>query len=355
VTDLMASVPLPEVPASRLAALAALAAQLRPGMTVALSTHINADGDGCGSEAAMARLLAQQGLTVRIVNPTPWPAPFAFLLGDDVTDATPQGAAALDGIDALLVLDINDLRRLGVLADRVRALTVPVLVIDHHVPGDEPAGSVVVADTAACATGELVYDYARAQGLALTPAVARALYTAMLTDTGGFRYSNTSPRAHAIAAALLAAGVDPEEMYRRIYAQVSVGRLRLLQEALASLEVDAATGLSWVSLAAGAMERHGVTSEELDGIVEHPRSIAGTRLALFFRDLGHGKVKVSFRSTGEVDVNRLARGYGGGGHAKASGALIAGGLEAVQAQVVADALGYLRDGQVPGEGASGGR
>jgi phosphoesterase RecJ-like protein len=98
-----------------------------------------------------------------------------------------------------------------------------------------------------------------------------------------------------------------------------------------------------------------VTNEELDGIVEHPRSIAGTRLALFFRDLGHGKVKVSFRSTGEVDVNRLARGYGGGGHAKASGALIAGGLETVQAQVVSDALGYLRDGRLPGEGASGGR
>jgi phosphoesterase RecJ-like protein len=102
------------------------------------------------------------------------------------------------------------------------------------------------------------------------------------------------------------------------------------------------------------MDRHGVTGEELDGIVEHPRSIAGTRLALFFRDLGHGKVKVSFRSTGEVDVNRLARGYGGGGHAKAAGALLPGGLEAVRAQVVAEARGYLRDGRVPGEGASGG-
>jgi phosphoesterase RecJ-like protein len=93
-----------------------------------------------------------------------------------------------------------------------------------------------------------------------------------------------------------------------------------------------------------------VTSEELDGIVEHPRSIAGTRLALFFRDLGHGKVKVSFRSTGEVDVNRLARGYGGGGHAKASGALIAGGLDAVQARVVDDAQRYLRDGRLADEG-----
>jgi len=354
VTAPFATPPLPEIPASRRDALAALAAQLRPGMTVALSTHINADGDGCGSEAGMALLLAQQGITVRIVNPTPWPALFDFLLQDGVTDASAQGGAALDGIDALLVLDINDLRRLGTLADRVRALTVPVLVIDHHVPGDEPAGAVVVADTAACATGELVYDYARAQGLAITPAVARALYTAILTDTGGFRFSNTSPRAHAVAAALLGAGVEPEEMYRRIYAQVSAGRLHLLREALASLEVDAALGLAWVALEAGATERHGVTSEELDGIVEHPRSIAGTRLALFFRDLGHGKVKVSFRSTGTVDVNRLARTYGGGGHAKAAGALLPGGLDAVRARVVEDARGYLRDGHLPAGGASGG-
>jgi phosphoesterase RecJ-like protein len=354
VTSLSAPPALLEIPAPRRDALVALAGRLRPGMTVALSTHINADGDGCGSEAAMALLLAQQGIASRIVNPTPWPRLFDFLLADGVEDASDRGAAALEGVDALLVLDINDLRRLGTLADRVRAHPAPVLVIDHHVPGDEPAGEVVAADTAACATGEMVFDYARTHGLALTPAIARALYTALLTDTGGFRFSNTTPRAHAIAAALLAAGVDPEEMYRRIYAQVSAGRLHLLREALASLEQDPALGLAWVSVEAGAMERHGVTSEELDGIVEHPRSIAGTRLALFFRDLGHGKVKVSFRSTGSVDVNRLARCYGGGGHAKASGALIPGGLGAVQSRVLGDAAAYLRTGQVPVEGASGG-
>jgi phosphoesterase RecJ-like protein len=341
-------VPLPEAlrasPARR-AQIATLAdGLLRPGLRVALSTHMNADGDGCGSQAALARLLAQRGCVVRIVNPTPWPSLFAYLLGDDVEDATARGAAALADIDCLVVLDINDVKRLGALAPAVRALTVPVYVIDHHEAGDEPPSAVVLADTAACATGELVFDLAVELGLTITPAIARALYTAIVTDTGGFRFSNTGPRTHAMASALLSVGVDPEEMYRRIYASVPEGRLHLLREVLGSLEIDRTLGLTWVSLQAGAMERHGVASEDLDGIVEHPRSIAGTRLALFFRDLGHGKVKVSFRSTGDVDVNQLARQFGGGGHVKAAGALVVGSLDQVRERVIAAARAYLADG-----------
>ena len=266
---------------------------------------------------------------------------FQFLLGDDVEEASARGAAALEGIDALIVLDINDVRRLGHLADTVRSLEVPISVIDHHVAGEEPVGHIAVADTAACATGELVFDIAQTLGLDVTAQIAQSLYAAILTDTGSFCFSNTTSRAHAIAAALLAAGVNPEEMYRRIYAQVSVGRLQLLREALATLHAELDIGLSYISVAAGATERFAVTSEELDGIVEHPRSITGTRMAMFFRDLGHGKVKVSFRSTGSVNVQQFASRYGGGGHAKASGALLTGTLAQVQHEVVAEARAYL--------------
>ena len=328
----------------RAAAIAALAAELRPGCRVALSTHINADGDGCGSEVALVRLLAQKGIEAFIVNPTPWPSMFDFLLGDDVRERSAEGAAALREADALLVVDISDVKRLGTLADAVRALDVPKLVIDHHVATDEPAGTVVFADTSACATGELVFDLACVLDLEITPAVATALYAAILTDTGGFRFSNTTPRAHTVAAHLLAAGVDPEAMYRRVYASVPLGKLELLREALATLGVDEAIGLSWISVPAGALERYHLRSEDLDGLVEHPRSILGTRLALFFRDLGHGKVKVSFRSTGDVDVNVFAREFGGGGHAKAAGALIGGRLEEVRERVIGAARGFLGRG-----------
>jgi phosphoesterase RecJ-like protein len=164
---------------------------------------------------------------------------------------------------------------------------------------------------------------------------------AILTDTGAFRYSNTTPRSHAIAGELLSRGVDPEEMYQRVYASAPAGRVRLLAEVLASLGVDEQCGVSWLTMQAGSLERHGVRSEDLDGIVEHARSIAGTRMAIFLRDLGYGKVKISFRSTGDVDVNTFARQFGGGGHVKASGALVPGTLDEVRDRVVSAAKSFL--------------
>jgi len=331
------------VPAHRAAAIERYASEFTAGRTVALLTHINSDGDGCGSEVALALLLAQRGMKVRIVNPTPWPEMFNFLLdGDDsIAERSADGAAALAGVELLMVLDISDLKRLGALGGAVRKSPARRLVIDHHVAQDEPAGEIVVSDTAACATGELIFDLARVLGLEITAPIARAIYVAILSDTGGFRFSNTSPRCHAIAGQLLAAGVEPEEMYRRIYASVSVGRLHLLRDALATLEVDGDHGLAWIALPAGALEKYAVRPEELDGLAEHPRSVAGTKMAVFFRDLGHGKVKVSFRSTGEVDVNAFARQFGGGGHAKASGALIAGSLAEVRDSVITAARAFL--------------
>ena len=168
-TDLVA------VPSSRRAAIERLAPELVAGRRVAISTHLNADGDGCGSESGLARLLAGQGLVPRIVNPTPWPDMFDFLLGDDVDDQTSRGSKALRDIDLLIVLDIRDVKRLGSLTDAVRALTVPQLVIDHHEPSADPAGTLTVSDTSACATAELVYDLATVFGWEITPAVARSL------------------------------------------------------------------------------------------------------------------------------------------------------------------------------------
>lgn len=347
------------VPQDRVDAIRALAAGLRAGMTMALSTHVNSDGDGCGSEAALSRLLAHMGIECRIVNPTPWPTMFRFLLGGPVQDFSEQGAAAMrdPAVSAIMVVDISDVKRLGTLADTVREATVPRFCIDHHIPSDEPPAPVIVADTRASATGELVFDLAQVLDLPIDMETATALYIAILTDTGGFRFSNTTPRVHAIAAQLLARGVDPELMYRRVYASQSPGRVRLLAEALQSLGVDEAIGLSWLSLSAGAKERHHVTSEEMDGIVEHPRSIAGTRLAVFFRDLGHNRVKISFRSSGNVDVNALARQFDGGGHAKASGALVLGSLKEVEARVLHAAREALaatpRDHEPPVPLASG--
>ena len=164
-----------DVAEHRRADIARLAAELQPGRRIALATHINADGDGCGSGTALARLLAQRGMRPFIVNPTPWPGMYDFLLGSDVVNRTSEGAAALRDADVLLVHDISDVKRLGTLADTVRTLKIPRLVIDHHLPSDEPPGEITLADTSACATGELVFDLAVALRLEITPAVAGSL------------------------------------------------------------------------------------------------------------------------------------------------------------------------------------
>src|SRR5438874_915620 len=132
VVDLLSVAP------QRIEAIERLAREFRAGRSVAISTHINADGDGCGSETALARLLSSRGMKVKIVNPTPWPETFRFLLKTDVTDETDKGPSALRNVDLLIVLDIADVKRLGSLADTVRQLTIPKIVIDHHIPSDEP-------------------------------------------------------------------------------------------------------------------------------------------------------------------------------------------------------------------------
>lgn len=335
-----------DIPPHRVAAARALLGELdaQGARTVALCTHVGADGDGCGSEVALALLLKARGIDAWIVNPTPWPPLFQFLLGDPgaeaVADRSAEGEAAIRAADRVIVLDISDVQRLGALGAAVRAHPFRALVVDHHQPGREPPGDVALADVTACATGELVYDLAMVMGATITPQVATALYAAILTDTGGFRFSNTSPRCHAVASALLRAGVDPAEMYRRIYASQPLGRLRLLRDALDSLEVDEAAGLAWLDIAAGALEKYELTTDDLDGVAEFARSVRGTRVALLFRDLGNGSVKVSFRST-DADVNVLARQFGGGGHARASGALIHGSLATVRAKVLAAARAQL--------------
>jgi phosphoesterase RecJ-like protein len=341
-TDLRSHPDYLAVAPARREAIERIASLLASTKTVALSTHMNADGDGCGSEIALALLLAQKGIKAKIVNPTPWPALFQFLLDESgIKDDTPKGSAALKTVDGLVVLDISDIKRLGNIAESVRQMNKPKAVIDHHVPSDDPPAEVILTDTAACATGELIYDFAATLDLEITPAIARAIYIAMLTDTGGFRFSNTTPRCHAIAGELLNAGVNPEDMYVRIYASSPPGRVQLLAEVLTTLQFDLDAGLAWLSMSAGLIEKYDVRPEDLDGIVEHARSISGTKMALFFRDLGHGKVKISFRSTGSVDVNAFARQFGGGGHAKAAGAMLPGALDAVRDQVIAAARQFL--------------
>jgi phosphoesterase RecJ-like protein len=324
------------------AAAVKFAAALVPGQRVCLTTHVNPDGDGLGSEVGMAHLLRARGLSVSITNPTPTPPRFRFLFDElPGVDHTPEAVKEIRRADLLIVLDISDIGRLGMLAEAVRERGVPVGCIDHHVSqGSLPDGPRYV-DPSAAATGELIFELATANDWPITKAAARGLYVALITDTGGFRFSNTQPRTLRIAAELLETGLDPESIYLDVYARAPEGRPRLFAEALQTLVVEPGVGLAWVTVPPGSIERLGVSSDDLDGVVEFPRSIEGVRMALLFREVSQGRVKVSLRSVGSVDVATFAKRFGGGGHTKAAGLALQGAMADVQHTVLTAAREYL--------------
>jgi bifunctional oligoribonuclease and PAP phosphatase NrnA len=313
------------VPANRVEALRRLRELLLSERSVALTTHVNADGDGTGSEVAVASWLLQHGIRPVIVNPTPYPRQFRFLLdpGVPVLDwGTSDAEAALRNASVLLVLDTNEPSRIAPIASLVPRNRTRT--IDHHPPGGGIVSDEGCVDPTASATGELVYDLLTLDGGSIPGPALLGIYVAIVTDTGSFRFSNTNPRTHAIASDLLGRGIDPEEVFRRLYATMPMRRIQLLREALGTLDTDAAAGLTWLVVTEEMIRRLGATAEDLDGLVDYARALEGTAVALLFRETDDGKTKVSFRSNGPADVNRIARAFGGGGHVKAAGATLEG-------------------------------
>lgn len=320
----------------------AIAEAIEPGMRVCLTTHVNPDGDGLGSEIGLYHLLCARGVSCAITNPTPTPRRFQFLFDDaEGADRTAEAVKELRRADLIIVLDISELGRLGMLAETVAHRGVPVACLDHHVSGGELPPGPRYVDPSASATGELVYEVAVANEWPVSPAAAQALYVALLTDTGGFRFSNTRPRTLRIAADLLERGLDPEQIYLDVYANAPEGRPRLFADALQTLVVEPENSLAWITIPPGAMEKHGVSSDDLDGVVEFARAIEGVRMALLFREASQGRIKVSLRSVGGVDVAEFARQFGGGGHMKAAGLAIPGELAEVQHQILTAAREYI--------------
>lgn len=329
------------VPESRYEPLRRIIALLRQARCIVLTTHVNADGDGAGSEAALAIWLRALGKQVRIANPTAFPEVYRYLLVDESMLYDPgegRSAAAGEGADLLVVLDTSEAKRIG----RIAALAGgkpprDVVVLDHHPPTENGiTADAVLQDPIACATGELIYDLITvADGEGPWPAgIAEALYAAVVTDTGSFRFSNTTPRAHSIAAELLRRGVEPETEYRHLYGRVPFKRVHLLRAVLERLEVDPELPIAWISIPRDVMDEHAATSEDIEGLIDYARDIENTEVALLFRETVEGGTKVSLRSNGLVDVNAIARQFGGGGHVKASGILMGASLAGAREQVL---------------------
>ena len=324
-----------QVPQGRRDALMEVLPILDGAGDIALTTHVNADGDGAGSQTALAAWLASRGKRVVLTNPTPYPDRFRFLLpeGVEVLDPGPEQDERVRSVDLLVVLDTGEAGRIGKVSRGLR--DGAVVVLDHHPTSEESIPGPGVRDPSACATGEIVYDLLLLAEPGDWPApILTSLYTAIETDTGSFRFSNTTPRTHVVAADLLRRGVDPERIYRHIHGTVPLKRLDILRIALDHLETDPDLPITWITIPREVTHEMKASADDLDGVAEYARSVEGTEVALLFRETMDGSTKVSFRSNGDVDVNAVAREFGGGGHIKASGALVGGPVASTRPRVL---------------------
>lgn len=324
-----------ETPSHRLEAARSIADRLRGAASIAVSTHVNGDGDGWGSACALAHHFGERGCEVRLLAATPFPERYRFLLPDGAEPFGPDatGVEALKGAAVQVVLDASEPSRLGGFASHY--MPERTIVIDHHaVAIGEIEAVLTLIDPRAAATAELLYDVLRQTGYPVGAPAARALYVGLVTDTGSFRYSNSTPQAHRTVAALIEAGADPEALYRPLFANLRPAELGTLRAALERMEHDEEFGITWAVLELDVSRELGALME-YEGVLEHLRNLVGTEIAVLFRELDGGQVKVSLRSTGAADVATVARFFGGGGHEKAAGAVVPGNVGEAAALVLA--------------------
>jgi len=303
--------------------LAAILKQIEVGRRFLVASHEGPDGDALASTLALTNALREMGKEVVAYNRDGVPSPFDFLPGAQSVVCSLEGEA---DFDAGFVLDAGELRRAGThLRDRCRVL----VNIDHH-PYSENFGAIHFVDEKASATGALVYRILKAAGHDISSNVATCIYTAVLSDTGSFRYSNADPEAFRIGAEMVEKGVSPWDIASCLYESQGAERLRLLARALATLTVSPRGRYASVSVTTSMYEETGTGPEHTDGFVNYPRSVRGVEVALFFRQIRPAAYKVGMRSKGQIDVGALSRHFGGGGHHNAAGAVVEGSLEDVQ-------------------------
>ena len=307
-----------------------IARAIRTANRFAILSHIRPDGDAIGSQLALALSIQQLGKTVVAWNEQGLPESFRFLKESKLITMPPTEA---QDFDVVIALDTASRQRLGLALSAVRDCGTWIN-IDHHIsnPG---YGDLVYIDPIAPATGEIIYELIKAEDFPLTYAAADALYVAISTDTGSFRYPNTTARTFEVAAELIQSGVDAGGIANHLYESYPKRRVQLLGEILPKAAFDAEDKVASLTLTNEIKERLKIQHDEIDGLVDYVRCVDTVVVALFFEELVEGKVRLSARSKSDkIDVNRICSDFGGGGHPRAAGARIRGKLEEVRTIVL---------------------
>ncbi len=288
-----------------------------------LTTHINPDGDAIGSEIAMTEYLRSLGKEVHIVNNSSIPNNYKFLDRNKeiIVYAEAEHHQLVAAADVYLIVDISDWDRLRRIGQIIKTLPAPKICIDHHHINYNFADIDIIYEEAS-STGEIIYEFLTAMKYSIRGATADALYTCILTDTGSFRFSNTTARTHHVASELLNAGVNAKAIYNLVYEQNSKSKMALMGEALRNLNYECGGRLAWFVLSQEMFDSCQASHWDTEGFPEIPRTIDGVDVSLMFTELDSDKVKVSLRSKGEIVINHIAEKFGGGGHHYAAGALV---------------------------------
>lgn len=313
---------------------------------VLLTTHENPDGDGVGAAIALAAHLKGQGKDARIVVTPSLPENLRFLDPEGwieafQPDGTHRDLAAWP--DAWLLIDASEPHRMGPLYAAFEVTKADRACLDHHLK-DAPKGfDAEFTDPTASASTELVYDLVRPRiGGDLPTLMAQALYAGMVSDTGNFRHSNSTPKIHHAAADLIAQGVHPARTFNALYQTATPAKLKLFGRAMGGLQLRDGGRFAYVSVTQADLAACGATPEDLDELVEEPRKLKGVEVAALFSETADGRAKVSLRSRERVDVNAVCRQFDGGGHRLASGAKVAQPLKTFISQVEAAVLAQMK-------------
>jgi len=303
-----------------------------------LTSHKNLEGDAIGSMLALAELLKAAGKKVILLPPENIPDLYKFL-----PDAPKvKTKKKLNGIryDVACLTDCTDLNRLGKVKSGIY-LTRPIINIDHHISNTN-FGSINWVEPDMSCSGEQVYCLFKKMNLPINKRTALYIYIAILTDTGSFRYSNTTSKTHEIAAKLIPMGINPAYIYRKIYEETERPTLSLLASVLLTLNTSKDGKIAWIHITRKMLRSHSSSLDDTQDFVGFPRSIKGVKISIAFKEAEKGIIKVSFRSNDGLDVNRLAGFFGGGGHTSASGCTLKGTISEVEKSVLNRAKGLLK-------------
>jgi phosphoesterase RecJ-like protein len=308
-----------------------------------LSTHVNPDADALGSELAFYLILKKLGKNVRVINHSSTPYNLEFLDEQNVIekfDETIHEKVFVES-EVFILLDLNQANRIVKMEKAFRDFKGVKVCIDHH-QDTENVFDYLFGGIEYCATSEIIYDFIEETKIVeLDNAIALQLYAGIMTDTGSFRFDRTSPRIHRIMSELLEKGVNPTEVYDKIYDQFKFGRVKLLGYALSTMQLDSTQQIAYMIVKRELLEQTGATEADIDGFVNYCLTIQGVRIGILFYELNDG-IKISFRSKGDISVSKLAKEFEGGGHTNASGIrLFDATINEVKDKIILAAQRYL--------------